>query len=322
MNSGAEASPETMIRAVTSAARVSATKSSVGMTSPVKVTRPRLKSRRWVAILSRPRRRSKPPVSAGAPEVPPTCSSPPSSASMPRPRMKTRPGAETVMSSTASKAGARPPLRPAAARALRSAARRAAAWPFALTWRMPSIGRRLDGSRSGTATSMVTTPTRPAMRGRCASGPARSRPRSATALTSPLSTSWARRPSMRIVPGKPASGSSLTLPRAESVPPPGVCAARRSIASSGPLAAMRASSPVSFTPCRASLKLPPDRVAAPVRRGAASVPPARRSSTSWPVSRRPSAASRALARVASARPWTARSSAPSPLSGAVPWRSG
>ncbi len=315
---GASAGPVTMTRAVTSPARVSATKSSSGSVPPAKASRPRLKSRRWLSTVRRPRRSSKPPSSCGAARLPPTLSCPPSSASMPRPRTKTRLGAETVSASAASKAGAGRAPR-LAGRALRfSAARRAAAVPVGRICLMPSTGRRVAGSRSGTLTSSESTSTRPPIRGRWASGPAMSRPRLATAVTISLETSWARLPWIRMEPGKPAAGSSSTRPVAESVPPLGVLALARSIVRFSPLAATRASIAVNRTPCSTSVKLPPLSVADPPSRGAASEPAARRSSATLPVTRCPCAPISGLASAASTRPCATRSSTPAAFSGAVP----
>ena len=110
--------------------------------------------------------------------------SPPSSASMPRPRTKMRFGALTATSRVASKGAADLARRPAAATcASRSAFAfsRARSSGGVLTWRMPGRGCTVAGRRSGTETSIETTSTRPVTRGVRASGPLKFRFRLAIA---------------------------------------------------------------------------------------------------------------------------------------------
>src|SRR5262245_15237705 len=128
--------------------------------SPPKVRRPREKSRRWPTTLRRPRRISKAPMATGSREEPVSGTSPPSSASMPRPRTKMWLGALTETSRVASKGGAVLPWRPAAAigpfRSVFSF-RPARISGGVLIRRIPGRGCTVAGRRSGTETSIWDT---------------------------------------------------------------------------------------------------------------------------------------------------------------------
>ena len=217
---------------------------------------------------------------------------------MPRPRTKMRFCAVTVRSRSARKGV--PWV--AADCWRRASASRAAAVGVGLTCLVPGSGLKVVGRRSGTETLIVMMLMLPEARGRVRSGPEMVRFKSALASTVSLETSCARLPVMRMSPGRPAAGSSVTCPRAESDPPFGVCAVRLSMASTCPRAESRAAMPFSCTPCSESTKLPFAIVTVPWTRGLEKVPATDRSRLAAPVTRCPETESMVLAMARSVRP--------------------
>ncbi len=250
-------------------------------------------------------------MATGSRRVPVRRRSPPSSASSPRPRTKTRFWAESTRSRFALKAGA--VLRAAAS--FWSAASRARTAGGGAIWRVPGSGWTAAGSRSGTESSNVTKLTRPATRGNRASAPSRVRSRSAIALTRSLDTSWrapaanaqgAREASLRIDRDTPFRRQGAAT---------GVFAVRRSMVTASPLPTKRPWMSVSRMPCSASLKEPPASVARPSTRGSLIVPESAASTSSLPVTRCPVDASATLASAASTRPLAVNCSDPAASKG-------
>ena len=274
-----------------------------------------MNSRRWPRRSKRPRRNSNPPIATGSRLVPVRRKVPPSSALMPRPRMKMRLGLSIVRSSRALKA-VPPPARACASRR----ARRTRTFSGAPTWRVPGSGCKVVGSRSGTEMSSVARVTRPEIRGEAASAPLSVRSRSAVAVASVLSASRALRPVTAISPGKFVAGSSRTWPLAARLPSAGVAALKLSMRSTSPSATSRALIAERSSPNSSSVNRASETVALPSIRGAVLMPRMVAETAAEPVRRRPCGARTTFAALRSRVPSARRSNSPTGSRGALPVR--
>ncbi|HRV91532.1 MAG TPA: response regulator [Anaerolineae bacterium] len=179
--SGLLACPDSVTEVVTPSDSVVAVRLTKGMKLPIMLADPSVSVKRLPSRSSRPRIRPKLPAGTTSRVLPPSRNWPPSSASSPRPRTKTRLGASSVRSSR-SGIGSRPWLVPRAMPALMRVSRLAAPSP---TWTRPARPTPCrDRGELGISISAWLTVTCPDTSALWASAPTR--------LTLPVTRAWNR----------------------------------------------------------------------------------------------------------------------------------
>ena len=288
---GSRAGPSTATFTSTSSARAVARTSRLGISPPApKVMFARLRLSRRSRTASVPRRSMKPPSKCGASSVPPSLTSPPNSASSPRPRRKIARGASMVRSSAiGGRLLASACVRVGDAKAGTPGGR----WP---TSRTPGSLRTVGGSLSGMRNSARRTSNFPESRLSPKASPAKRTSPSNVAL--PRSELMGRAASALRRRSKGRRGvPRSSVPEPARLPPPAVRAAKRVRFSRSPSAVMAAAISFNEMPCCKSRKLPLAILACPPRRGAARLPSSRRLILAVPATRCAPAASSGCARL-------------------------